>query len=195
MSNSRTTRAQSAPSLEDFATWELRPNRTDAIELIEEQSAARVPELVPLRYERMSASPFAFFRGSAIIMARDLAGQPATGIEVQCIGDAHIANFGIFASPTRHLVFDVNDFDETAPGPWEWDVKRLAARWQKGYDWRTHERALNSELPMYTRDIDVTDFGALSIHYVHKRSSVADAIPLLFVHGCELTYYRVLPSG
>ena len=103
-------------SFEAFATWELRPNRTDAIEFIEEQSAARVPELVPLRYERMGVSPFAFFRGSAIIMAHDLAAQPTTGIEVQCIGDAHLANFGIFASPTRHLVFDVNDFDETAPG-------------------------------------------------------------------------------
>lgn len=113
--------------LSDQGRWEVKTGREDAIDLIEEQSAARVPELVPLRYERMSASPFAFYRGSAIIMARDLSQTSCTGIEVQCIGDAHVANFGVFSSPTRHLVFDVNDFDETSPGPWEWDVKRLAA--------------------------------------------------------------------
>ena len=115
------------PDLEAFGAWEVQTDRIDAIELIEEQSATRVPELVSLRYERMGASPFTFFRGTAIIMAHDLATQPVSGIEVQCIGDAHIANFGVFSSPTRHLVFDVNDFDETAPGPWEWDIKRLAA--------------------------------------------------------------------
>ena len=86
-----------------------------------------MPELVPIRYERMSASPFAFYRGAAYIMASDLAGSPQTGIRVQLCGDAHLSNFGAFASPERHLLFDLNDFDETLPGPWEWDLKRLAA--------------------------------------------------------------------
>ena len=87
----------------------------------------RVPELVPIRYGRMSISPFTFLRGSAIVMASDLAKTPISGIKVQICGDAHVSNFGFFATPERNLVFDVNDFDETLPGPWEWDVKRLAA--------------------------------------------------------------------
>ena len=91
------------------------------------QARWRVPELVPIRYGRMAASPFAFFRGAAAVMASDLAGTPASGLRVQACGDAHLSNFGTFASPDRRLVFDLNDFDETAPGPWEWDVKRLAA--------------------------------------------------------------------
>ena len=95
--------------------------------LLEGQAAQRVPELVPIRYGRMSASPFAFYRGAAYVMASDLAGLPQSGIRVQLCGDAHLANFGAFASPERQLLFDLNDFDETLPGPWEWDVKRLAA--------------------------------------------------------------------
>ena len=109
------------------ASWEPRPDRPDPISLLEEQAAERVPELVPIRYGRMSASPFAFYRGAAYVMASDLAGSPQTGIRVQLCGDAHLGNFGAFASPERHLLFDLNDFDETLPGPWEWDVKRLAA--------------------------------------------------------------------
>jgi uncharacterized protein (DUF2252 family) len=85
-----------------------------------------VPQLVPIRYGRMSASPFAFYRGAAYVMASDLAGSPHTGTRVQLCGDAHLGNFGAFASPERKLLFDLNDFDETLPGPWEWDVKRLA---------------------------------------------------------------------
>jgi uncharacterized protein (DUF2252 family) len=95
--------------------------------LLEEQAATRVEELVPIRYGRMAASPFAFFRGAAYPMASDLAGTPRTGLTVQLCGDAHLSNFGGFASPDRDLIFDINDFDETLPGPWEWDVKRLAA--------------------------------------------------------------------
>jgi len=102
------------------------PDR-DPVELLERQSAERVPELVPVRYGRMLASPFAFFRGAALLMAHDLAGTPVTGINAQLSGDAHLSNFGLFGSPERRLVFDLNDFDETLPGPWEWDVKRLAA--------------------------------------------------------------------
>ena len=85
-----------------------------------------MPELVPIRYGRMLVSPFTFYRGAASIMAHDLAATPRSGLHVQCCGDAHLSNFGVFASPERALVFDVNDFDETLPGPWEWDVKRLA---------------------------------------------------------------------
>ena len=103
--------------------------RTGAIpvELLEEQAETRVPELVPIRYGRMLVSPFTFFRGAAYLMAADLAGAPRTGLEVQLCGDAHLSNFGAFAAPDRRLVFGVNDFDETLPGPFEWDVKRLVA--------------------------------------------------------------------
>jgi hypothetical protein len=109
------------------AVFEPPPTRADPIELLEQQAKTRVPELVPIRYGRMLVSPFAFYRGAAMIMAHDLAGTPRSGLMVQCCGDAHLSNFGVFASPERELVFDVNDFDETLPGPWEWDVKRLAA--------------------------------------------------------------------
>jgi uncharacterized protein (DUF2252 family) len=109
------------------ADWEPASERPDPIALLEEQAAMRVPELVPIRHGRMMSSPFAFFRGAAYVMAADLAPTPATGIRVQLCGDAHLANFGGFASPERDLLFDLNDFDETLPGPWEWDLKRLAA--------------------------------------------------------------------
>jgi uncharacterized protein (DUF2252 family) len=101
-------------------------DRPDPIELLESQATTRVPELVPIRYGRMLVSPFTFYRGAAKIMASDLATTPNSGLRVQCCGDAHLSNFGVFASPERRLVFDINDFDETLPGPWEWDVKRLA---------------------------------------------------------------------
>jgi uncharacterized protein (DUF2252 family) len=99
----------------------------DPVDLLESQAKTRVPELVPIRYGRMLVSPFTFYRGAALIMAHDLAPTPRSGLTVQCCGDAHLSNFGVFASPERLLVFDVNDFDETLPGPWEWDIKRLAA--------------------------------------------------------------------
>ena len=107
--------------------FEPGPNRPDPIELLERQARSRVPELVPIRYGRMLTSPFAFYRGAALIMASDLSAAPRSGLTAQCCGDAHLSNFGVFASPERRLVFDINDFDETLPGPWEWDVKRLAA--------------------------------------------------------------------
>jgi uncharacterized protein (DUF2252 family) len=111
----------------NHADWDPPVDRPDPINLLEAQAATRVPELIPIRYGRMLASPFAFYRGAAVIMASDLATMPHSGIYVQLCGDAHIANFGGFASPERDIVFDINDFDETLPGPWEWDVKRLAA--------------------------------------------------------------------
>jgi uncharacterized protein (DUF2252 family) len=107
--------------------WEAESNRFDPIALLEEQEESRVPDLVPIRYGRMLDSPFAFFRGAALIMAADLAPTPRSGVNVQLCGDAHLSNFGVFGSPERRLMFDINDFDETLPGPWEWDVKRLAA--------------------------------------------------------------------
>lgn len=103
------------------------PDRPDPIALLEGQAETRLPELVPIRYGRMLVSPFTFYRGAALIMASDLAGTPSSGLRVQLCGDAHLSNFGIFGSPERRLVFDINDFDETLPGPFEWDVKRLAA--------------------------------------------------------------------
>ncbi len=110
-----------------FAPGAQRP---DPVELLERQARSRVPELVPIRYGRMLSSPFAFYRGAALGMAADLAGTASSGLRVQLCGDAHLSNFGVFASPERELVFDLNDFDETLPGPWEWDVKRLATSFE-----------------------------------------------------------------
>ena len=107
--------------------WEASSVRPDPVGLLEQQAETRVPELVPIRHGRMLVSPFTFFRGAALLMAADLASTPRSGIPVQLCGDAHLSNFGVFGTPERKLVFDINDFDETLPGPWEWDVKRLAA--------------------------------------------------------------------
>src|SRR5438067_1736598 len=106
---------------------EFHPGRRDPVELLEQQAANRVPDLVPIRYGRMLASPFTFYRGAALVMAYDLSTTPVSGLTVQACGDAHLSNFGGFASPERELVFDLNDFDESLPGPFEWDVARLAA--------------------------------------------------------------------
>src|SRR5580658_5749550 len=112
---------------DSHAAFDPPPDRPDPIALLEEQAATRVPELVPMRYGRMMVSPFTYYRGAALPMASDLSTTPVTGLAVQACGDAHLSNFGGFGSAERRLVFDVNDFDETTPGPWEWDVKRLAA--------------------------------------------------------------------
>jgi uncharacterized protein (DUF2252 family) len=109
------------------AGWEPAPDRRSPVDVLQEQATTRVPELVPLRYGRMLASAFTFYRGAAAIMAADLATQPHTGLTTQLCGDAHLSNFGAYAAPDRSLVFDVNDFDETLPGPFEWDLKRLVA--------------------------------------------------------------------
>jgi len=108
------------------ADFSAGPVRADPLALLAKQDTTRVPELLPIRYGRMASSPFSFFRGAALPMASDLAATPRSGLTAQICGDAHLSNFGLFASPERRLVFDINDFDETAPGPWEWDVKRLA---------------------------------------------------------------------
>ncbi len=119
--------ARKAVPRQSLGDWELPENRADPVELLVEQSRTRLQNLVPIRHGRMSTSAFAFYRGSAVVMTADLASQPNTGLTVQLCGDAHVANFGMFASPERTLLFDLNDFDETHPGPFEWDVKRLAA--------------------------------------------------------------------
>jgi uncharacterized protein (DUF2252 family) len=107
--------------------WQPAADRPDPVALLVEQGRTRVPDLLPIRYGRMAESAFGFFRGAAVVMAADLAGTPSTGLPVQLCGDGHLSNFGGFATPERRLIFDVNDFDETLPGPWEWDVKRLGA--------------------------------------------------------------------
>ncbi len=127
--------------------WQPAPDRADPVGLLEEQGASRVPELVPIRYGRMLVSPFTFYRGAAYLMAADLAEAPRTGLTVQLCGDAHLSNFGIFAAPDRRLVFSLNDFDETLPGPFEWDVKRLVASFavagrDRGFD-ETQREATN----------------------------------------------------
>jgi Uncharacterized protein conserved in bacteria (DUF2252) len=109
------------------AEWKPRLRSKDPIKLLEESDIGRDPVLVPVKYQRMAESPFKFFCGAAIIQARDLTNARVSGITVQACGDCHLMNFGGFASPERTLVFDINDFDETFPGPWEWDLKRLAA--------------------------------------------------------------------
>ncbi len=109
------------------ATFEPAPDRPDPVSLLQEQAKNRVQELVPIRYGRMLVSPFTFYRGAALIMASDLSTTPCSGLTAQLCGDAHLSNFGVFGTPERQLIFDCNDFDETLPGPWEWDVKRLAA--------------------------------------------------------------------
>ncbi len=109
------------------AAWSPAADRPDPLDLLHAQDRNREPDLIPIRYGRMLTSPFAFYRGSAVVMANDLAATPTTGLIVQACGDAHLSNFGSFATPERNQVFDINDFDETLPAPWEWDVKRLAA--------------------------------------------------------------------
>jgi uncharacterized protein (DUF2252 family) len=127
---SRGKAARSEVRRSSHGRWEPATDRRDPVSLLEEQGESRVPELVPIRYGRMMVSPFTFYRGAALIMAADLAATPRSGLNAQICGDAHLSNFGVFASPERQAMFDINDFDETLPGPWEWDVKRLAASFE-----------------------------------------------------------------
>jgi hypothetical protein len=134
--------------------WEPAPIRRDPVQLLEEQAQTRLRELVPIRHGRMLVSPFAFFRGAAYIMAADLADGARTGIHTQLCGDAHLSNFGFFAAPDRRLVFSINDFDETLPGPFEWDVKRLAASFavagrDLGFDEKTRRSIVQATAHAY----------------------------------------------
>ncbi len=126
-SSARGKRARERAPRSTHSDWAPASDRPDPVEVLVAQAADRVPELVPIRYGRMLASPFTFYRGAAAIMAADLGATPQTGIRAQLCGDAHLSNFGGFAAPDRSLIFDINDFDETLPGPWEWDLMRLVA--------------------------------------------------------------------
>src|SRR5499425_658363 len=119
--------ARTRTPLSGHSKWRPATDRPDPVALLEEQNRTREPDLVPVRHGRMMVSPFTFYRGAAKIMAADLKDTPVAGLGAQLCGDAHLSNFGAFASPERNLLFDLNDFDETLPGPFEWDVKRLAA--------------------------------------------------------------------
>ncbi|GAA1272182.1 DUF2252 domain-containing protein [Pseudonocardia aurantiaca] len=162
---------------------EFKPaaRRPDPVTLLAAQAASRVPELLPIRYGRMAVSPFTFFRGAALPMANDLAGTPRTGLTVQACGDAHLANFGLFASPERNLVFDINDFDETLPGPWEWDVKRLAASLEiagRDNDFSSKERRaiVLAATSAYRRTMrEFADRTALEVWYAHANASTIEA--------------------
>jgi len=172
--------ARSACSLPDHALWEPPADRSDPVDLLEQQAATRVPELVPIRYGRMVDSPFAFFRGAALVMATDLASRPHTALRVQLGGDAHLSNFGGFAAPSRDLVFDMNDFDETSPGPFEWDVKRLAASFavglrQRGERSKTRRAVVAATVGEYRRAMRrFADMGNLQVWYA--RLDVASAV-------------------
>ena len=143
---------------EAHAAFELRSDRPDPVDLLELQAKTRVTELLPIRYKRMLTSELGYYRGAALAMAGDLSGTPATGFVVQACGDAHLGNFGIFASPERRLVFDINDFDETLPAPWEWDVKRLAASLEiagrsSGYGGKQRARIVRESVSHYRLEI------------------------------------------
>jgi uncharacterized protein (DUF2252 family) len=153
------------------AEWAPAPDRPDPVDLLEAQARNRIQELVPIRYSRMMASPFAFLRGSAIVMAQDLSSTPNSGIQAQLCGDAHLLNFGAYASPERALLFDLNDFDETLKGPWEWDVKRLAASFvvagrDHGFDASDCRHAAQASVASYRqRMAEFSEMGELEVWY------------------------------
>lgn len=163
--------ARVAVPRESHAGFTVAPDRLDPIDILEKQGQTRTPQLVPIRYGRMAASPFAFYRGAAAVMAADLATTPDSGLHVQACGDAHLVNFGVYSSPERSLVFDINDFDETTRGPWEWDVKRLAASFavaarSRGFDRTTRDGIIRSVVRSY-REAMVTfaEQGNLEVWY------------------------------
>jgi uncharacterized protein (DUF2252 family) len=147
--------------------------RSDPVDILQRQAAKRVPELVPIRYGRMLASPFAFYRGGAMIMATDLSKTPSSGLQAQLCGDAHMSNFGIYASPERRLVFDINDFDETHPGPFEWDVKRLAgslavAARDNGFSAKKRRKIVLAAVAGYRTSMrEFATYGNLAVWYAH----------------------------
>ena len=153
------------------AEWEPRSKSKDIVKLLEESDQDRIPGLIPVKYQRMGVSPFTFYRGAAILQARDLANARVSGIMVQACGDCHLANFGGFASPERVLVFDINDFDETFPGPWEWDIKRLgaslvlAAR-DRGFSKSVADNTVRAAAASYReRMSEFADMKVLDVHY------------------------------
>ncbi len=165
--------------IEGHAKYAINRRRKDPVGILRAQDDARVQDLVPIRYGRMSASAFAFYRGSAAIMAYDLSSQKWTPGHTQLCGDAHLSNFGVFGSPERDLVFDVNDFDETLPGPFEWDVKRLVASFvlasrDRGFRRKEARTAVDAALQAYRAAIsELAQLGTLDVWYT--RIDRADA--------------------
>lgn len=165
--------ARSTVPRSSLAAWDPPDDRPDPVDLLEGQAQERVPDLVPIRYGRMMTSPFAFYRGAAVIMASDLAMMPNTGLNVQLCGDAHLSNFGGFASPERTLVLDLNDFDETLPGPWEWDVKRLAASMEiagreRNFDAKTRSNLVSATVGEYQQAMrEFAELRNLEMWYLH----------------------------
>jgi uncharacterized protein (DUF2252 family) len=159
--------------------WTAPADRPDPVALLVEQAATRVPSLVPIRYGRMAVSAFTFYRGAALPMAADLATTPASGVVVQLCGDAHLSNFGLFASPERDLVFDINDFDETLHGPFEWDVKRLAASIvvagrSRGFDDHASRHAVHLAVRSYaTRMAEYAGTRAIDVYYARVDAAAA----------------------
>lgn len=162
--------------------WSPAADRPDPISILEAQDASRLQHLVPIKYGRMSASPFAFLRGSAAVMAADLADTPATGVDAILCGDAHLSNFGLFASPERRLVFDMNDFDEVYPGPWEWDLKRLAASAVvagrgNGYKEKINRRAAEAVAETYGSAMErFSRASTLDMWYYHVDAETVQAV-------------------
>jgi uncharacterized protein (DUF2252 family) len=171
------------------AEFTVGKDRPDPLSLLESQGLTRVPELLPIRYGRMASSAFAFFRGAALPMASDLAGTPRSGLVVQACGDAHLANFGVFASPERNLVFSLNDFDETLPGPWEWDVKRLATSLEiagRARDYPTKDRRgiVLAAVEAYRRAMrGFAGMDALGVWYAHVDMAHIEALTDVRVGG------------
>jgi len=171
--------ARSKVRRSDHADWVPAPDR-DPIAILEAQERSRVPELVPIRHARMAASPFAFFRGAAAVMAADLASTPVSGLRVQACGDAHLTNFGAFAGPDRRLLFDLNDFDETLPGPWEWDVKRLTASFaiagrERGFKRKHRATAVTTAVASY-REAMRAFAGQTNLEVWYARLDVEDEL-------------------
>ncbi|MBP2328700.1 uncharacterized protein (DUF2252 family) [Kibdelosporangium banguiense] len=183
--------ARSAVPRARHAEFTRDPDRPDPLALLASQDAARVQDLLPIRYGRMALSPFSHFRGAALPMASDLAGTARTGFLVQACGDAHLLNFGLFASPERRLVFDINDFDETLPGPWEWDVKRLAASLEiagrnNGYAPKQRRNVVLKSIAEYRRAMrELAGWPALEVWYAH-----ADVEAVREVYAGQLSAVR-----
>ena len=178
----RGTAARAEVPRSSHAEFTAGPDRADPLTLLTDQGLARVPELLPVRYGRMASSPFAFFRGAARPMASDLSWTPRSGLDVQLCGDAHLANFGLFASPERNLVFDINDFDETTRGPWEWDVKRLATSVEiagraNGYSAKERRAAVLTTVTAYRRAMRVfAGMDPLEVWYAHADMARIEAL-------------------
>src|SRR5499425_2040733 len=180
--------ARTRTPLSGHSRWRPATDRPDPVALLEEQNLTREPDLVPVRHGRMMVSPFTFYRGAAKIMAADLAATPVAGLETQLCGDAHLSNFGAFASPERRLLFDLNDFDETLPGPFEYDVKRMAASFtiagrNNGFSPADTRAATVASVTAYREAMaSFAQMGAMDIWYAHLdedqlRTSIRNAVP------------------